>query len=449
MRTRLIATLARLVTGVFFRQVDVIGAERIPARDPVLLVANHPNGLIDPILILGFLPRAPRFLAKSTLWANPFVLPLLQLARVIPVYRRTDPGVDPEKNQQTFARCHAELARGEAIALFPEGVSYHAPQLQQLRTGAARIAVGAEVAFGPLRICVVPVGLTFERKAEFRSRVLVQVGEPIAVAGYTSATGVEDRDRIRELTEAIGAGLEAVTFNTDSWREAELIQTAADVFANASSALPTRPSLVNRVPLRRRFASGYRELRQRAPNRVHAVVSELQGYTRELDASGLEDRHVVAQYAGVRRWTLRQLLWLGLLAPLAALGAIAHWLPYRLAGWIGNRVQADLDQPATYKLLASLLLLPLFWFGWACGAARLWGSGAGWVALGVTPLLGLAAVGFQERGGAIWREARAYWTLRRRPQAADWRPSYRPRSNAAASPGPSPRARARHLRKEA
>ena len=62
-RARLARRLARLLVGVFYRRIEVVGAERVPAAGPLLLVANHGNSLIDPLLLLACLPRPARFLA--------------------------------------------------------------------------------------------------------------------------------------------------------------------------------------------------------------------------------------------------------------------------------------------------------------------------------------------------------------------------------------------------
>src|SRR5690242_9149367 len=85
--------LARLTLRVFFRRIAIEGTQRIPREVPLILVANHFNGLVDPLL-LSFLPVRPRFLAKSTLWENPLVRPLLGLSAAVPVYRQQDEGVD-------------------------------------------------------------------------------------------------------------------------------------------------------------------------------------------------------------------------------------------------------------------------------------------------------------------------------------------------------------------
>src|SRR5262249_12103568 len=171
------AGLARLCLRVFFRDVEVVGTERLPRGVPLLFIANHVNNLIDPMVIMAFVGGRPRFLAKSTLWRHPVVAPLLVFSGAVPVYRHSD-GARVARNFETFARCREILARGATVAVFPEGQSHNQPGPAPLKTGAARIALETEARHGRLGLRIVPVGLVYEDKQRFRSRVLVQVGDP-------------------------------------------------------------------------------------------------------------------------------------------------------------------------------------------------------------------------------------------------------------------------------
>jgi len=164
--------LARLLTRVFFRRIEVAGADQLPGG-PVVLVANHVNGLVDGMVLLAALDRYPRFLGKSTLFKIRPLAPFLRLAGVVPVYRAADGST--ERNREAFATAGAILSSGAMVAVFPEGVSHDDARLHPLRTGAARIALAA-VEQGVTGLAVVPVGLIYEEKARFRSRALVRIG---------------------------------------------------------------------------------------------------------------------------------------------------------------------------------------------------------------------------------------------------------------------------------
>lgn len=414
----LVRGASRIALGVFYRQVEITGLEDVPREGPVLFVANHFNALVDPVILLGALPRVPRFLAKSTLWRNPLVAPLLALAGSIPVYRRQDAarGVDTAKNLETFARCHELLARGGAVALFPEGQSHSEPGLVELKTGAARIVLEAEAKFPGLEIKIVPVGLTFEAKGEFRSRLLVAVGEPIDTAPERALRASDAVAAVRALTARVDTGLRAVTLNYPSWEEAALVAHAADLFGRRELAMPRPRRLAEELTLHQRIVEGFRSMKECDPERAAAVEEAVGDYGRLLALARVTDEQVASRYPlpTAARWLWRTLAFLLGVSPLAAVGILIHWLPYRMAGWIAWLVaRHEEDERATYKLFPSLVLFPTVWIAVGVLVAREWGTGAGWVAgLVAAPLLGWIALKFNDRRVSLLREARAYWVLR-------------------------------------
>ena len=149
--------LARLLIRIFFRRVEVESLAALPVDGPTVLVANHINGLVDALLLMATRPRFPRFLGKSGLFRIPPLWLFLKLAGVIPVYRAKD-GESTERNVSSFPTCRRLLAQKAQVALFPEGISHDESVLQPLKTGAARIALGAAIDDGVPGVVVIAVG---------------------------------------------------------------------------------------------------------------------------------------------------------------------------------------------------------------------------------------------------------------------------------------------------
>ena len=413
---RLFAWLARFVLGVFFRRVEVVGSERLPSKGPLVVVANHLNGLIDPLFLLGTLRLPVRFLGKSTLWRIPVLGFLLRQAQAIPVYRRQDPGVDPERNLETFARCHELLAAGGMIALFPEGVSHDEPGLQPLKTGAARIALESEQRFGPLGVRILPVGLTFSAKTRFRSRALVVVGEPIDPEPERRAATSDPAAAARALTARIDEGLRRVTLNHETWEEARLVERAADLFRAAEDGLPASRALADEFRLQQALLAGSESLAPRHPGRLAALAEAVAGYDRLLRVAGVRDEHVAAAYplGEVAAFVARSLAAMLLRLPVALVGAVANVVPYQLARLASSWVRDEADQISTYKVYPSLLLYPATWIAEAVAMGHAAGPWAGLATLLLAPATGWVALRTFEDQLRLARETRVFLLLHTR-----------------------------------
>ena len=413
-----VESLAKAVCFTFFRSIEISGAENLPHGVPLVLVANHHNSLVDPILVLGTTGVHARFLAKATLWD---VLPtrlLLELAAVIPVYRAQD-GADMSKNDETFARCWDVLAAGGAIALFPEGISHDAPHLARLKTGAARIVLGAAEKCGVHNAQIVPVGLTFEQKGKFRSRALVTIGAPLDPAPFIALQASDETSAVRGLTGAVKNALEGVTLNYPSYEDVPIIERAAALWEARERELPARMALAEAFRLRQIGLRLYERARARSPERVAALSARALRYARRLAERHLRDEHVAARYPreeviayGIGSATLL-FFWL----PIAAIGSVMNWLPYRVV-WAGARLTPGENMPATIKLLGGFFLYPLTWLAWALLAGGAFGLSAGVATLLLGPLAAWFAMLFHERYEQFWEHARAWATIKLRPREA-------------------------------
>jgi glycerol-3-phosphate O-acyltransferase / dihydroxyacetone phosphate acyltransferase len=398
--------LAEALVRLYYPARAVEGRERIPAGKPLVFVLNHPNGLLDPMVLRVATGFAARFLAKSTLFRNPISRLVMEAFGSIPIYRAHESGArggDASRNDASFARCRAELAAGGAMALFPEGVSHSDPQLRPLKTGAARIALSTEAEHdGGLGVTLVPVGLYYERKSLFRSSVLLVVGEPIAVAPLLVDYRRDERRTVEALTETIDARLDEVVLQAES---RDLLAGIARVARWTSDE--GSQDLAAQHQRARELADAYARLRARDPARVESIAAEVRAYARVLRQMGVRDPWAL-ELAPLRPGALAgAFAKLIVAAPLAALGAVMGWVPYRLAGEAAKRVTRDEDVLGTAKLFAGVAFLAVAWGLEATAAGFAWG--AGWAA--PTFLTGVATGYVALRFEELRREAAEAWRL--------------------------------------
>jgi len=131
--------LLKIALFFFFKKIVVTGKENIPDKGPLIIVANHPNTLMDPLIIMSITKQQLGFVGNAGIFINKFVNAVFSYFNVIPIYRKKDilPGEKPD-NKKTFIKCHEYLGEGKTLLLFPEGSSYYELKLRQIKTGVAR-----------------------------------------------------------------------------------------------------------------------------------------------------------------------------------------------------------------------------------------------------------------------------------------------------------------------
>ncbi|MCA9542249.1 MAG: 1-acyl-sn-glycerol-3-phosphate acyltransferase, partial [Myxococcales bacterium] len=339
-----VARFFGFVVALFYRQ-RLLDGPPVPAG-PVVLVGNHPNGLIDPVLVMRAAGRPVRFLAKHPLFKLPVIGQLLRWVRALPVYRAQD-GASGAENRGTFAAVHAALGAGDCICLFPEGISHNEPTLQPLKTGAARMALGAEAESSVgLGVSVVPVGLIYRDKATFRSEVAIQTGEPIVLAAdWRARHAAAPRETAQALTALIGERIRSVTLNLDAWADLPLLDLAGRIWRDADD-----PAVRLRA-----FAEGQRSFLAREPARIDALRLRVLAFAADLASLGLNAEHLDAldrplNVGRALRFAGRQALALLIGLPVALLGAIAYFVPYQAVRLVAWALHPDLDVVATVKV---------------------------------------------------------------------------------------------------
>ncbi|MGH7373980.1 MAG: 1-acyl-sn-glycerol-3-phosphate acyltransferase [Candidatus Rokuibacteriota bacterium] len=389
----------------------MIGAERIPRTGPLIVAANHHNALVDGVLLLSVIPRRLVSVAKAPLFSNPLIGPFLRLIGALPVRRRQEGGTDPARNAALFTASTSTLRSGEAILIFPEGVSQPEPTLMPLRTGAARMLLAAEAdGVGP--VTLLPVGLMFHEPGTFRTGwSLVEVGAPVPTADCVALAGAEPEEAARRLTARLGEAMRDLITEVDDRQTLRLVEHAERLWRQERSA--GDGDAAARADWRRRATRAYRHLIRHQPARLEALRGSMERYVKDVEAAGLGTAvGFRPPPAGVvLRYAARQLAALLGGLPLALWGLLSHLAPYWLTWAAVRLLRPEPDVEATYKLVAGLVLYPLAWIaeGWL-----LWRWGGGWLLAPFAVLLvpgGFFALAWGERLRRLYRETRALLRL--------------------------------------
>ncbi|MFP4531859.1 MAG: 1-acyl-sn-glycerol-3-phosphate acyltransferase [Desulfobacterales bacterium] len=213
---RLLIWLLRVFSYLYFVEVRVLNPERMPKYGPVILAANHPTSILDAILLALHTRRQIHFLAKSALFRNRLIGALLHRLGAIPVYQAHEIEAHENRNIGVFEEVYKLFERSGCLGLFPEGQNSPAGKVTELRTGGARMALGAEARNQfQLGLTIVPAGLNYEHRELFMSAVLLRFGPPIRVADYEASYAQDPSAAVLELTSNLQTTLRHQTIHVE------------------------------------------------------------------------------------------------------------------------------------------------------------------------------------------------------------------------------------------
>ena len=364
---RTVGLVARGLVLAFHRSVDVRWRDRMPRNRPVLIVANHGNGLVDAVVVAAVLGRLPRFFAKAALWKVAGARPLLWLAGVLPVYRTGD-GDQASDNVSVFDTSHRELVQGAIVAIFPEGTTGDRGGLDRVKSGAARIALGS-LPTAP-NLVIVPIGMAFESKVETRSRAVVMFGEPIVVAEYAGLglgpDGEPDRVDAAGLTERITQALEEVSPQFADLDEREMLRAAAHEERSDATGRADASFAATEVVARQLAASSL-DSRQR-------VIAAYRDFATRLQLLGVTSRQLRPDRVSIGRLVLSGLV-LFVAGSLLVTVTVIH-LPAMFVVVVGTALVKSPATKGTVRVMLGLVTLLTTWI-----VMGMW-LGDGWVAVG-------------------------------------------------------------------
>lgn len=167
--------------GLFFyaKKVRVVGKNNIPKKGAVLFAINHPNGLLDPLMVTSNVSRDTYYLVRAAAFKNNIANSILRSLNLRPIYRIRDGRKEMSKNESVFNDCFEILNNQKALMIFPEGSHDQRRTIRTISKGFTRILFGALDKYPALKIAIIPVGITYQNIGVFPSKAAIHFGTPI------------------------------------------------------------------------------------------------------------------------------------------------------------------------------------------------------------------------------------------------------------------------------
>ena len=360
--------ILKLIIGLgirsYYREIRILNREHLDQDGPVILIANHPNTLMD-AWIMGYInKRRVHFMAKATFFNSPLKRKLLGALGMIPINRKTDGAVSGIANKDSFEACYSLLERGEILVVFPEGTSFLERRLRELKTGTARIALEVESRNnGELGLQVIPVGLNYLSADTFRGRVMVHVGKPVPVEAFLAEYKTNQGIAAKKLTERFRSELSRVFVTMNDNLKEQLVQQLTYLF---DSRYTEERGVKQTIGVLKDVQHRLDEITLTSPWKIDEIHEKAGDLVRTLNFFGVRPDFLDRPYRAslYLRQTIQSCLFLLLTIPLFLFGFLHNFLPYYGIGRLVPRITREAEYHAPLAVLLGLLLYPLTYILW-------------------------------------------------------------------------------------
>ncbi len=353
------------MVNVFFRRIHVEHRDRVRKTGPVILAANHPNTMMDPLLVGLLCGRNPHFLGKSTLFETAIAKRFFSAVHVLPVYRKQDAEKEMGKNAEVFEKCYQSLEEGNGLVIMPEGISQMDGTLHELKTGTARIGLGAEMrnAF-ELGIQIVPAGINYSSPTDFFSDVHCRFGRPIELSEYGDLYAKDEYEAVYEVTNRIRSALEKLTTTVDSSETAGVLKNLKKIYKMELAVdLGLQEDWKQHdFSMTRGMADAINWYSKEFPESFEQMDTQMNRYLAKVEGLELRD-DLLSTARGQRSFARRAMGLLGVITgfPLYLWGVINNFLPYRIPRHLVRILGTSLEYLSSIKMLSGFFLFALFY----------------------------------------------------------------------------------------
>lgn len=356
----------RGTTRVFFRSITIKNKEVIPDQGPLLILANHPSTFMDPIVAASVINRKVFFLGKGELFKSAIAKWLLPKLNIIPVYRKQDDPSQMNKNADTFNKCFEHLANGGAVLMFPEGISITERKLKPIKTGAARIALGAEALNDfKLGLKIITIGLNYADPHKFNRDLFINIEEPIETAAYLERYKENEYNAVTELTENIRQHLERAAISIQDDKAAKLISDIETLYkhnlkeARGISGIDSE----REFSITQNIVKAVNYYSEADPLFVESMRKRIKNYFISLEEFNIDDEDIsrTGSNKSFLGSNIKAFLFLISGLPFYLYGLVNNILPFEIPGFAADRIAKSKNFKGAISMVLGMFTFIIFY----------------------------------------------------------------------------------------
>ncbi len=334
--------LMKITVSVFFRSISIRNKNLIPKEGPLMIVANHPSTFMDPIVIATMLDRKLYFLAKGALFKSKIAKWLLPKFNMIPVYRKQDDPSQMTKNEESFEKCYEYLEQGCAILIFPEGTSITERKLRPIKSGAARIVLGAEQKNNfELGIKVITIGLNYTNPHRFNKDLFINIDLPIDTKDFKQEYILDSFKGSKSLTETIRAKLEKLIIDIQDSNTDKLVANIELLYKyklEAENGIKIT-DMEDSFNLTKNIVASVNHYVETDPARAKNMEFRISEFLNNLKTIDLKDEYLeeIKSTKSLTFNAIKSIIISIIGLPFYLFGLINNYLPFEIPGWIARK----------------------------------------------------------------------------------------------------------------
>ncbi len=399
----LLRNLIRLALRVYFRKVYILQEAITKADKPVILAANHPNGIMDVLVMAALLSKSNYyFLLPSDIMKGSWKSILLQWLNCIPAERGED-----KLSMQTLGKCSDIMKNKGRLVVFTEEKSNQAKRLPSISNDVSSIALDVEESYGfGLDTLVVPVALNYTYFNLFRSELMISMANPVVMAEFKNIFQQDKPQAFSVLNEKISKGItEEMVVIAEEQHE---IVTERLLTINRNDceipSIPWKSRQQDKLRFEQIITGFANDFSTNNASILMGLSQKCSDYFGQMASFGINDRELSSSHSA----NIFNILSTVLLLPVFCVGYIANIFPVWITDITSKASVEDITWHEANRLLKGTVLWITYYSIITAVVFVMGGPVAGSITAVLVPLSGYISLYYRELGNSILGKVR-YW----------------------------------------